>query len=294
MSNVNGSDKSFSNDLSCGLRPIRQILSPVTGCNSKYTSIEFGFRNDETKQTNILGEVCVDEELGKTIFVHIKSKANLMKTELSDLSLGIRDYEFFDNMFYMDAYKKDFRIAYYSSYGYRQMSKNLSESLERNYLIKRNVLRNLKIYKALNFTWNYIMFNGNDTVANLELLESDILKIKAEKSLDLYYGSHGILTEFGENGETKIFMYVRRFPVPKYIWIGVRSENKFVGFVVVNSPTDETDTVFSSKCDHIRWLKLVLTKNLIESRKIVCCEYESFKNNIPEMPQLTGTFELFV
>lgn len=300
LSAINDVNKNFLKELSCQMRSIEEILTPVTGCDShKYSSVEFGYNNPITTQSHVLGEACYDEQLGKTVFVHIKSNSNFANTDISDISLKMGDANYFKNKHPLSRYKMDFLIASridgLNSRMTEQLgAKNVPESLNQNYFIGMNMLMNRQFYNTLKLGWNYVMFNGMDTVANLETLETDILKIQSEKSIDLYIGSNGVLKVFGKNGDTELYLNQERFPVPKYIWIGVRSENKFVGFAVVNSPTDEADIFFTSKCEQITWLKHIFEKKLAENRKLVCCEYRNFKNNIPEMPELTGKFELFV
>lgn len=282
--------------MSCEVRSIEEILTPVTGCDSKYASVEFGYTNPITSQSHVLGEACYNEQLGKTVFIHVKSKSNV---DISEVSLRTGDVDYFKNKHPLSRYKLDFLMASRIDGLNDRMTEglgaeNVPESLHQNYFVGMNMLMNRQFYNTLKLGWNYVMYNGMDTVANLEVLEYDILKIQSEKSIDLYIGSNGVLKVFGKNGDTELYLNQGRFPVPKYVWIGVRSENKFVGFAVVNSPTAETDTFFTSKCDQITWLGQVFEKNLVENRKIVCCEYRNFKNNVPEMPELSGKFELFV
>lgn len=296
---INRADKNFLKDLSCEMRSVEEILTPVTGCDSKYTSVEFGWMNPVYLQSLVLGEACYDEEVGKTIFVHIKSKSVNMDKSDVDLSLKIGDVDYFKNKHPLSRYKLDFLMASRIDGLISRMTENLGadnvpESLTQNYFVGMNLLMNRQLYNTMKLGWNYVMFNGMDTVANLEALENDIQRIQSDKSIDLYIGSNGVVTISGKNGNTELYLNEDRFPVPKYIWIGVRNGNKFVGFAVVNSPTAEADLFFASKCDQITWLKEVVEKNLIGDRKIVCCEYRNFKNNVPEMPQLTEKFELFV
>ncbi|XP_037031974.1 uncharacterized protein LOC119071244 isoform X1 [Bradysia coprophila] len=296
---VNDVNKNFLKDLSCEMRSIEEILTPVTGCDSKYTSVEFGYTNPVTEQSHVLGEACYDEELGRTIFVHIKSKSDFISAEIMDASLKIGDANYFKNKHPLSRYKLDFLMASRIDGLNSRMTEslgaeNVPESLSQNHFVGMNVLLNRQFYNTLKLGWNYVMFNGIDPVTNLELLESDILQIKSEKSIDLYIGTNGVLKVLGKNGDTELYLNKNRFPVPKYVWIGVKSDRNFVGFAVVNSPTVEADLFFNSKCDQITWLKQVVERNLADNRKIVCCEYQNFKNNIPEMPELTGKFELFV
>lgn len=282
------------------MRSIEEILVPVAGCDAKYTSVEFGYTNPVTFKSHVLGEACYQELLGKTIFVHIKSKSDLSNTEIGEVSLKLDDAKYFRNNNHpLSRYKLDFLMASRIDGLNNRMTEslgaaNIPDSLNQNYFVGMNMLMNRQFYNILKLGWNYVMFNGFDTAANLALLEGDILKIQSEKSLDLYIGSNGVLKVTGKNGETELYLKEKRFPVPKYIWIGVRNENKFVGFAVINSPTAEADIFFSSKCDQITWLKQLFQTKLVENRKIVCCEYRNFKNNIPEMPELTGKFDLFV
>lgn len=292
-------DKNFLKDLSCEVRSIEEILVPVTGCDSKYKSVEFGYTNPITLKSHVLGEACYNEELGKNVFVHVKSKSDFLNTEISEISLRMNDANHFKKKHPLSRYKLDFLMASRIDGLNSRMTealgaKNVPESLNQNYFVGMNMLMNRQFYNTLKLGWNYVMFNGYDTAANLAVLESDILEITSEKSLDLYIGSNGVLKVLGKNGDTELYLKDGRFPVPKYIWVGVKNENKFVGFAVINSPTAEADIFFTSKCDQIKWLKQVIQTKLVESRKIVCCDYRNFKNNIPEMPELSGSFDLFV
>lgn len=296
---VNGVNKNFLKDLSCEMRSIEEILTPITGCDSNYTSVEFGYTNPVTAQSHVLGEACYDDQLGRTIFVHIKSKSDFVSEDMVDASLKIGDVNHFKKKHPLSRYKLDFLMATRIDGLNSRMTEslgaeNVPESLSQNNFVGMNLLLNRQFYNTLKLGWNYVMFNGIETVTNLEALESDILKIKSEKSIDLYIGTNGVLKVLGKNGDTELYLNNGRFPVPKYVWIGVKIERKFVGFAVVNAPTAEADLFFHSKCDQITWLKEVVEKNLVDNRRIVCCEYQNFKNNIPEMPELTGKFELFV
>lgn len=296
---VNGVEKNFLNDLSCEVRSIEEILTPVTGCDSKYTSVAFGFMNPVTFGSHVLGEACYDEQLGKTIFVHIKSKFDFTSKDMDEISLRIDDANYFKTKHPLSRFKLDFLMASRIDGLSDRMAEslgaeNVPELLNQNYFIGMNMLMNRQFYNILKLSWNYVMFYDMDTVTNVEALERDILKIPSETSVDLYFGSNGVSKIFGKNGDTELYLKDGRFPVPKYIWIGVRSGNKFVGFAVVNSPTAEADLLFTSKCGQIAWLKEIVKNNLVENRKIVCCEYRNFKNNVPEMPELSGKFELFV
>lgn len=296
---MNDVDKNFLKDLSCEMRSIEEIVTPITGCDSKYTSVEFGFTNPVPAQSHILGEACYDEELGKTVFVHIKSKSDFVNEQIGDVSLKIGDVNHFKRSDHpLSRYKLDFLMAtridgLNSRLSESLGAENVPESLSQNHFVGMNLLLNRQFYNTLKLGWNYVMFNGIETVINLEALESDILKIKSEKSIDLYIGTNGVLKVLGKSGDTELYLNNGRFPVPKYVWVGVKSEGKFVGFAVVNSPTAEVDLFFNSKCNRITWLAQVVEKNLAVNRRIVCCEYQNFKNNIPEMPELTGKFELF-
>lgn len=223
----------------------------------------------------------------------------MLSADIGEVALKIRDANYFKTKHPLSRYKLDFLMAsridglndrLTDSLG----AENVPKSLLQNYFIGMNMLMNRQFYNTLKLGWNYVMFNGMKTVANLMVLESDILKMQSEHSVDLYIGSNGVLSVSGKNGDTELYLNQDRFPVPKYIWIGVRSENKFVGFALVNSPTAEADIFFTSKCDQITWLGKVFETKLVENRKLVCCEYRNFKNNVPEMPELTGKFELFV
>jgi len=296
---INGENKNFLKDLSCEVRAIEEVLVAVTGCESKYQSIEFGYTNPITLKSHVLGAACYDEQLGKTVFVHIKSKSNFLNTEIDQVSLKVIDVNYFKKKHPMSRYKLDFLTASRFDLLTDRMTEslgaeNVPDSLNQNYFLGMNMLMNRQFYSTLKLGWNYVMFNGFDTAANLAVLESDILKLKSEKSLELYIGSNDVLKVHGMSGDTELYLKDGRFPVPKYIWIGVRNENKFVGFALVNSPVTEADIFFASKCDQITWLKQLFKTKLVEDRKIVCCEYRNFKNNVPEMPELTGTFDLFV
>lgn len=291
-------DQNFLKEFSCEVRNVEEILTPISGCATEHASVEFGYVNPIASQSHILGEACYDEQLGKTVFVHIKSKSNFVTTEVEE-SLKIGDVDYFKSKHPLSRYKLDFLMASRIDGLNDRLTEllgagNLPESLNQNYFVGMNLLPNRQFYNTLKLGWNYVMFNGINTATNLELLERDILEVQTERSVDLYIGSSGVVKILGKNGDTELYLKEDRFPVPKYIWIGVKNGNKFVGFAVINSPTDQADIFFASKCNRITWLKNVVDRNLIEDRKIVCCEYQNFKNNVPEMPDLDGKFELFV
>lgn len=57
----------------CDLRVVEEVLSTVNGCSNRdWTPVAFGYVNPLDHLTHIIGEVCYDENEGRTIFAHIK------------------------------------------------------------------------------------------------------------------------------------------------------------------------------------------------------------------------------
>lgn len=304
LTGVNGVEKSFHKDLGCEVRAIEEVLKPVDGCSAGMESVEYGYANPIKDKSFVLGEACYDTNKGRTIFFHTKC-AGFGSTVNEHLSTQSVDY--FKQKHPESSYKLDMLIASRMDQLNERLTTKLGERipfLEPRQYMDITMLPNKQYLSILKLAWNYVMLNGYDHLLNLRLLRDDIQVMKVP-SYDLYMGSHGVLTLPDKNGKTvDIYLedYPKRFPVAKYIWTVVKSENKAAAFAVLNNPdANENDVIGEnlcpSKCSQMTWLKNLLLNDAYKNPKngyVLCCSLDDFMKAIDEMPTLKGKYGLLV
>jgi hypothetical protein len=166
--------------------------------------------------------------------------------------------------------------------------------------INEDLVTHKQYQPVLKLSWNYAILNDAEELENIEKLQEDISSLEL-KHVDLYTGTHGVLSlKNNEGTPVDIYLKENKFPVPKYIWYVVRSENKAVAFAIFNRSTisekdRQKDSFCTSKCEEITWItKLLENKNYkkVESGYVLCCEFNEFKRTVSEMPNLENINEL--
>lgn len=301
---INGVEKQFLKDLGCELRPIEEVLKPVAGCSNGMESVEFGYANPIKQKSLVLGEACYDTEKGRTIFLHTKLGG---ADSLVNEHLSTQNVDYFKQKHPESRYKLDLLIASRLDTLNEHLTTKLGKKipfLEPRQYLDIKMLPNKQYLSILKLAWNYVVLNGYDHLRNLELLHDDIQRLNVP-SYDLYIGSHGILSLPDEKGKI-VDIYLKddeqRFPVAKYIWTVVKTENKAAAFTVLNNPdANENDVIGEnlcpSKCSQMTWLKSLLMDNAYknpENGYVLCCSLDDFLKVVSEMPALKGKYDLLV
>lgn len=166
--------------------------------------------------------------------------------------------------------------------------------------VSGDLLTHKQYQPVLKLSWNYAIVNDADELENLENLQKDIAGLQL-KHVDLWTGTHGVLSlKNSEGAQVEMFLKENKFPVPKYLWFVVRSENKAVAFAILNrasiSEKDrQKDTFCASKCEEVTWItRLLDNKNYkkVESGFVLCCEFNEFRRTVTEMPNIDNVNEL--
>jgi hypothetical protein len=168
--------------------------------------------------------------------------------------------------------------------------------------VTEDMLTHKQFQPVLKLTWNYQVVNDEESLENLDSLNQDILALQA-KNVEIYTGTHGTLAVKNKNGDfVDIFLKDNKFPVPKYLWTVVKSDNRAVAFAVINNPTTpestlQKDTFCTSKCEEITWINSLMKnkqyKN-ISKGYVLCCELDDFRQTVTEMPNIAGVSSMLI
>lgn len=295
--------------LKCEVRAIEEIISSISGCTNQ--AVEYGFLNPVSQKTVILGEACYNEELGQTLFVHTKIKANYKNYDLDKVALRVSDdATYLKKRHPLSRFKLDFLAAARIDTLNERLTESLGNKnipeLIQTHFIDRNLLLNYQFYNVKKLGWNYVMVNGNEVVDTLNGLFEDLKnKLKYDQATDIYFGTHGVLNLVNSKSAKKVDLYMseeNRFPIAKYFWVVAKNGDKIVAFIVPNQGHSGSgdgnlhkDGEFcSSKCNQIKWFENEKSVAAISSGHILCCDYVEFKKKISEMPSLDGTFSLLL
>lgn len=265
-------------------------------------SIEYGYTNPIKQKSYVLGESCYSTKGGRTLFAHTRIRSPNM--DVQELALKVKNGVYFrqehPTAFYRNELMKALRREEHEEFFIQTLgTKNVPKIGFRKF-INEDLLTHKQYQPVLKLSWNYAIVNDADELENLEKLQQDISHLQL-KHIDLYTGTHGVLSLKNNDGEqVEIFLKENKFPVPKYIWYVVRSENKAAAFVVLNrasiSEKDrQKDSFCTSKCEEIAWLTSLLeNKNYkkVESGYVLCCEFHEFRRTVSEMPNLESITEL--
>lgn len=302
---VDDAEKDFTSDLSCGVRSIEEIITPVNGCPSNCRSIEYGYANPIKGKSYVLGEACINVKAGRMMFVHTRLRKDGTNADVEKIALKVRGPNYFHQehpttYFKIELMKAlrldDLNAMYKSMFG----PKNIPLINTKRY-VSEGMLTNKQYLPVTKLAWNYAIVNDEEHLENFDLLQDDIMELGVD-NLEIYTGSSGTLSWKAQNGEqVDVYLKTNKFPVPKYLWTVVKSGQKIVAFAILNknnvSDRDlQKDSFCSSKCEEISWIRNLKAEKQykkLENGYVLCCEFNEFKRTITEMPNLSGTLELF-
>lgn len=266
-------------------------------------SIEYGYTNPIKQKSYVLGESCYSTKGGRTIFVHTRTRSPNM--DVQDLALRVKNGAYFrqehPTPFYRNELMKALRREEHEEFFVQTLGTKNVPKIGFKKFVNGALLTHKQYQPVLKLSWNYAILNDPDQLDNLEKIQDDISSLTVNKHVDVYTGTSGILSLKNSEGiQVDIQLKEHKFPVPKYIWYVVRTENKAVALVMFNrasiSEKDrQKDTFCTSKCEEITWIRNLLeNKNYkkVESGYVICCEFNEFKRNVSEMPNLEHVNEL--
>lgn len=300
---VNGEEKDFVSELSCEPRAIEEIITPISGCPKNLRSIEYGYTNPIKQKSYVLGEACYSTKVGRTYFVHTRIRSP--NNDVTDLALKIKNGNYLRSEHPTIKYRNELsqasRPEEYEEYITQLLGTTNAPKIDSRKFISKVLLTHKQYQPILQLAWNYAIVNDADELINLNYLQKDISQLQM-KNVDLYAGTHGVLTLKNNDGvQVEIYLKENKFPVPKYIWYVVKSDNKAVAFVIFNraSITEkerQKDSFCASKCEELTWLHHLLdNKNYKkeENGYVLCCDINDFKRTVTEMPNFeTNASEL--
>lgn len=307
---MNEEEKDFLSELLCDARSIDEIIIKqpnIAGCPSTVRSIEYGYTNPISKKSYVLGEACFSTKIGRTLFVHTKLRTLMQDVET--LALKVKPMIYFRQEKPTPLYRNEFMKAmrkdnyeefFLQTFGKKDLPKIKAKALINNYL-----LTHIQYQPITKLSWNYAILplHDNDELENFEKLQEDISSLKLE-NVELYAGTHGVLS-FESNRGTFHDVYLKegKFPVPKYLWFVVKSENKAVAFAILNRVSMISNpnlhqkelNLCTSKCEEIKWINKLLENssyNKFENGFVLCCEFNEFRRTVTEMPPLDNINDL--
>lgn len=265
----------FRKVLGCDLRVIEEILTPVRGCdpNAALTASEFGFTSPLNNVSYVLGEVCYDERLGRTHFVHFTYKTDYKNYDIEKIALREGDANYFKQPHPESRYKTDFLMAAHDNIATTQ--------LVQDGYIGDSLLMNHQFYNIKKLGWNYVMMNDEQVVAAIQrVIEDAKVKLAFEGVADIYMGSHGVLRVLDKKGEnTEVYLKNGRFPVAKFFWMVVATgkSNRAIAYVIPNGVGQGADEVCANEC---------------VGSGVHCCQYSFLKAQVSEVPVLDSSLPL--
>lgn len=299
---VNGEEKDFVSELSCEARAIEEIITPIPGCPKTFRSIEFGYTNPIKQKSYVLGEACYSTKGGRTLFVHTRTRSPSM--DIQELALKVKNGVYFrqehPTLFYRNELMKALRREEHEDFFVQTLGTKVVPKIGFRKFINEVLLTHKQYQPVLKLSWNYAIVNDAEELENLGKLQKDISSLRL-KHVEVYTGTHGVLSLKNSEGlQVDMFLKENKFPVPKYLWYVVRSENKAVAFAILNRATisdkdRQKDSFCTSKCEELTWLvNLLENKNYkkVESGYVLCCEFNEFRRTVLEMPNLENINEL--
>lgn len=301
---VDDDEKDFISDLSCGVRSIEEIITPINGCPSNCRSIEYGYTNPVNGKSYVLGEACINVRQGRMLFVHIRTRRDGSSDNIDKLALKTKGPNYFHQEHPTALYKielmkalrlDDLNTMYKTTFG----AKNMPLISTKRY-ISEGMLSRKQYLPITKLAWNYAIVNDEDSLENFDHLQDDIMELTLD-NVEIYTGSSGTLTwKTKEGDQVDVLLKPNRFPVPKYLWTVVRSGTKAVAFAIFNKNNISDrdllkDSFCPSKCEEISWIRNLQNEKQyrkVESGFVLCCELNEFRRTITEMPNLSGTFTL--
>jgi hypothetical protein len=304
-------EKDFLSDFLCDARSIDDIIikppNTVVGCPSSVRSVEYGYTNPIFKKSYVLGEACYSTRIGRTLFIHTKLRTQSQDVE--SLALKVKPMNYFrqehPTPYYRNEFMKASRKENYEEFFLQTFGKKDLPKIKAKALINDILLTHIQHQPITTMSWNYAFtpLHDHDELENFEKLQEDISSLKL-KNVELYSGTHGILS-FESNRGTFHDVYLKegKFPVPKYIWYVVKSDNKAVAFAMLNRVSmisnsnlhQQEMNLCTSRCEEIKWINKLLENssyNKYENGFVLCCEFNEFRRTVTEMPPLEKINEL--
>lgn len=301
---VDGIEEKWLIDLGCEVRPVEEIIQPITGCPSDAKSVEFGYENPIKSKTQLIGEACYSENEGRTIFVHVKFIINDYKAYAELRTEGVN---------YLAKTHPDtsYKIAFLEA----ARMDSLNERLERllpnkevpflapRHFIDLPILQNGQLYSTLKLGWNFVISNGFEYLSNYDSILKDIIMESRNievlrNGFDLHMGTHSKLslkTKDGSNKDIYLLPNEQKYPVPKYLWIALTTDSGDGTSFLVSNDIDATEAELAasapceSLCTRLPWMWNLLKKNAYKNPKngyVYCCELNEFMGIVNEMPEL--------
>ncbi|CAK1586554.1 unnamed protein product [Parnassius mnemosyne] len=153
--------------------------------------------------------------------------------------------------------------------------------------------------RVAKFVSNKVAVWRSVATGNLHHLHRDVAKFmkmsRPHTVVNVYAGTHDVLSLRTGHTKTKIFLKPERFPVPKYIWTVVhdKKQEKALAIAVLNDPfvsvSEIREAVFcESACGSVSWLHELRRHRHYESPVyglVFCCNVHNFTRVVTEMPE---------
>ena len=297
---VNLDSYQFS-DFACKFCPNHTAKPSGNTCyDGTKRNIEVGFEVQTIGFYKLI-DVCFDDVLYTTLYVHATIVSGIAGNETGLQRLNFTDDNFFPGMSVDYLYTKrvqDQTISkilglppsgnkYINATHYLSRG-HLSAKADFVYVSQKNAT-----YTFVNVAPQWQPFNG----ANWAALESSVQAYADRNKLDLevYTGTHDVATLPNATGnETDLYLYVdinnnKAIPVPKFYWKAVYEPKSKAGvvFVGINNPhipVANGDYIFCPDvCSDITWVTWD-RKNITKGYSY-CCEVDDFRYTVKTLPQ---------
>ncbi|GAB0098456.1 hypothetical protein DMENIID0001_141920 [Sergentomyia squamirostris] len=283
-----GIRKLWSADFACDLRVVEEILTrSLTGCPTNAESSEFGYINPLTKATDIVGEACYSVEEGRTIFVHAVSSGALKTVPESYLRVG-RHPESRNKMNLFRVLRQDtINGAFEEKMGGIQHVPMMGSKS----LVTADMLPSNQLHLVNRLIWNYGISHNDETLKEWKALQKALGALQSKSNVEYWAGVSGVQILKDAQGETfDFYLKDKKYPVPKYFWLVIKSGDKSTGVLFQNVPRNLKQTLDEGIiqcpefCSTISWLEAL--KNIDETAGIQCCSVRRLKKIIPEVPDI--------
>lgn len=301
---INHETLDYIQDLSCDLRVLEEVMVNVPDCSSHYRGVDFGYYNPIDGYSYVIGESCYSTEKKKTIFVHVKLRNS------SDSSNNVVLRREHEHYFKGPHPSYSFRIQFLRTINARNVDLRIESllgskdavSIGHKRFINENYLASKQFLSALSFTWNdLVVIENGKNFNNLDIIQKDVNSLGVFQ-LDLYTGGEGVVQLNGPDGNNvDIYLEQGSFPVSKFIWTVVKSDNKAVAFIYLNKPDATDEEIQSSapctdKCPKITWASNLIKNDqykIIKDGYVWCCELKDIREQFTGIPDLEDVIGLF-
>ncbi|CAK1550875.1 unnamed protein product [Leptosia nina] len=154
-------------------------------------------------------------------------------------------------------------------------------------------------WRVAEFVSNRVLAWGSVAKGNLAHVQRDVAELvrraRPRGTLDVYAGTHGVMSLRAGGGRRDVRLKPQRFPVPQYVWTVVheRSERKALALIVLNDPfiavSEIRERVFcESACGRVSWLHETRRYRNYEAPLYgltFCCHVRNFTGRVHEMPE---------